>query len=67
MSQVKQLAEGWKCVGCGRVWKPMFISCRVCAAEAKTVPLKERRAFLASYGYKRRIKRMVETLEKAGV
>lgn len=67
MSQVKQLAAGWLCVGCGRVWSPYYVACGPCAATAAVTPPEERQAFLERYGYRKRIKRMVATLEKVGV
>lgn len=65
MTQVKNLAGGWRCAGCGRCWSPYIVGCPECAQNP--MPLDERVAFLERMGYRKRIDRMVRTLEKAGV
>lgn len=64
MTLVKNLAEGWHCILCGRTWAPGIVSCPICA---KQVTKDERIQFLRRYGYRERIDRMVRTLDKAGV
>ncbi len=60
MSQVKQLAPGWRCP-CGRCWSPFVLACPVCANDPEA---------MKRYGWReveKRVARMNKTLERAGV